>query len=304
VRNPDCLRISVTTSPIAHLHRARSRFRFPAFRDRYHDEDAVLHWPTPGPPQSHHQFPRADLFEHAASHPRSGHQPALGRGRGVRDTSPASLSDLGSRESGFLSCRYLIGCDGARSVGPPFYRRRAFAALRGGSLGCSDLYPRPRPDRSAAPRALLGHRRIHPAAGWSIRSTAAALGWCIITEASKGDFDSVIRRLHPTILGAWRTSVQILSKEDWMGPLIAKNSDRCAFIAGDAALSGCPMPLCMKAACRTHEPVLSAGSRLNGGRHQAFSTPMSLSAGRSPSGSRDLRCRCRAEIRPARRGGR
>ena len=170
-----------------------TRIGIPCRRDRFTAKDGPdCNWPTPEPPHRINQiFLEPILFEHAAAqaaHPH--HQPDLGRGGAwwmiLRERQPARSRNGSVRR---LRCRYLIGCDGARSVvrkaiGAELSRRRHRAA------GAVDLYPRARPDRSPGYCQRLGHRldQSAPLAAWCMRSTAASAGWCIITEARRDRF--------------------------------------------------------------------------------------------------------------------
>ena len=97
-----------------------TRIRIPCRRDRFTMTDGPdCNWPTPEPPHRINQiFLEPILFEHAAAQPRiriinrtSVEDVAVG------DTSAsATLRDLDSGAVSRMSCRFLIGCDGARSV--------------------------------------------------------------------------------------------------------------------------------------------------------------------------------------------
>jgi 2-polyprenyl-6-methoxyphenol hydroxylase-like FAD-dependent oxidoreductase len=82
----------------------------------------------------------------------------------VEDTcADVGLRDLETGAVRRLSCRYLIGCDGARSV----VRKAIGAELAGDAVvqRVQSTYIRaPRPYRSSALRARLGYRRHQPPA--------------------------------------------------------------------------------------------------------------------------------------------
>ncbi len=137
--------------------RELTRIPIPCRRDRFtakHGPDC--NWLTPEPPHRINQiFLEPILFEHAAAEPRIH---IINRTSvedvAVEDMSASTtLRDLETGAVRRLNCRYLIGCDGARSV-----VRKAIGAR------AVDLYPRPRPYRSPAARARLGHRRHQPPA--------------------------------------------------------------------------------------------------------------------------------------------
>ena len=97
-----------------------TRIRIPCRRDRFTATDAADgNWPTPEPPHRINQiFLEPILFEHAASQPRI---TILNR-TSVEDVvvedkgASVSLRDLDSGAVKRVDCRFLIGCDGARSV--------------------------------------------------------------------------------------------------------------------------------------------------------------------------------------------
>ncbi|MGZ5876981.1 MAG: FAD-dependent monooxygenase, partial [Bradyrhizobium sp.] len=97
-----------------------ARIPIPCRRDRFTRTDGPdCNWPTPEPPHRINQiFLEPILFEHAAVQPRihiinrTSVEDVV-----VQDTSAdVTLCDLETGAVRRLSCRYLIGCDGARSV--------------------------------------------------------------------------------------------------------------------------------------------------------------------------------------------
>ena len=118
---PDCPRTIRTTSAIAPLSPARelTRIPIPCRRDRFIAKDGPdCNWPTPEPPHRINQiFLEPILFEHAAANPRIriiNRTSVDGRrGGGHRDRRGARSRH---RRRQAADCRYLIGCDGARSV--------------------------------------------------------------------------------------------------------------------------------------------------------------------------------------------
>src|ERR1700761_4032280 len=97
-----------------------TRIKIPCRRDRFTDTDAADgNWPTPEPPHRINQiFLEPILFEHAASQSRitilnrTVADDVVIEGKGAS----VSLRDLESGEARAHECRFLIGCDGARSV--------------------------------------------------------------------------------------------------------------------------------------------------------------------------------------------
>ena len=221
-----------------------ARITIPCRRDRFTaTEGADCDWPTPEPPHRINQiFLEPILFEHAAMQPRIR---ILNRTEvedvGIEDASASlALRDLETGGVRRMSCRYLIGCDGARSV----VRKAIGAQLAGDAViqrvqstfirapGLIDLQRHERawgtgainPRRSGMVYAIDGRER------WLVHN---------YMKPGEGDFDSVDRdACIRTILGVDANfNYDVISKEDWYGRrLIADRfRDRCAFIAGDAA---------------------------------------------------------------------
>src|SRR5580704_9275911 len=96
-----------------------TRIRIPCRRDRFTMTDGPdCNWPTPEPPHRINQiFLEPILFEHAASQPRI----RIVNRVSIEDvlvgdaSADVSLRDLDTGEVRRLNCRFLIGCDGARS---------------------------------------------------------------------------------------------------------------------------------------------------------------------------------------------
>jgi 2-polyprenyl-6-methoxyphenol hydroxylase-like FAD-dependent oxidoreductase len=221
-----------------------TRIPIPCRRDRFTSKDGPdCGWPTPEPPHRINQiFLEPILFEHAA---------ALKRIRiinrtavedvAVEDTfASVALRDLDTGAVRRLSCRYLIGCDGARSV----VRKAIGAELAGDAvvqrvqstfIRAPDLI-----DRQNCERAW-GTGAINPRRSGMVYAIDGRERWLVhnYLKPGEGDFEQVDRdACIRTILGVGADfSYDIISKEDWYGRrLIAeKFRDRCAFIAGDAA---------------------------------------------------------------------
>src|SRR5260221_11696927 len=200
-------------------------------------------WPTPEPPHRINQiFLEPILFEHAAAQlliriiNRTSVEDVV-----VEDTSASvALRDLETGAVRRLSCRYLIGCDGARSV----VRKAIGAELAGDAVvqRVQSTYIRP-PD-------LIGRQHHEPAWGTgSINPRRAGMVYAIdgrerwllhnYMKSAEGAFDSVDRDgCIRTILGVGADfKYDIISREDWYGRRLIADKFRhaCAFIAGDAA---------------------------------------------------------------------
>jgi len=221
-----------------------TRIRIPCRRDRFTVTDGPdCNWPTPEPPHRINQiFLEPILFEHAAAQPRIRiiNRTSVEDVR-IEDTcASVSLRDLETGAVKRLGCRYLIGCDGARSL----VRKAIGAELSGDAV-----VQRVQSTYIRAP-GLIDRQQTAPAWGTgSINPRRSGMVYAIdgrerflvhnYMKPGEGDFETVDRdACIRTILGVGADfSYDILSKEDWYGRrLIAeKFRDRCAFIAGDAA---------------------------------------------------------------------
>ena len=221
-----------------------TRIRIPCRRDRFTMTDGPdCNWPTPEPPHRINQvFLEPILFEHAAAQPRikiinrtSVEDVVVG------DTSAsAALRDLDTGAVSRMRCRFLIGCDGARSV-----VRKAIGA----KLSGDEVVQRVQSTYIRAPDLikLQQHERawgtgsINPRRAGMVYAIDGSERWLVhnYMKPDEDGFDSVDRdSCIRTILGVDPDfRYDIISKEDWVGRrLIAdKFRDRCAFIAGDAA---------------------------------------------------------------------
>jgi 2-polyprenyl-6-methoxyphenol hydroxylase-like FAD-dependent oxidoreductase len=221
-----------------------TRIPIPCRRDRFTMKDGPdCNWPTPEPPHRINQiFLEPILFEHAAVQPRI----RIINRTSVEDvriedlSASATLRDLDIGTVRRLSCRYLIGCDGARSV----VRKAIGAELAGDAvvqrvqstyIRAPDLIGR----QQHAP--AWGTGAINPRRSGMVYAIDGRERWLVHNYLKPGedDFEAVDRdACIRTILGVGADfSYQIISKEDWYGRrLIAeKFRDRSAFIAGDAA---------------------------------------------------------------------
>jgi len=221
-----------------------TRILIPCRRDRFTRRDGPdCNWPTPEPPHRINQiFLEPILFEHAAAQPRVRiiSQTAVEDVRIEDNSANAALRDLQTDAVRRLSCRYLVGCDGARSV----VRKAIGAELTGDAV-----VQRVQSTYIRAPDLI--HRQLHERA-WGtgvINPRRAGMVYAIdgrerwlvhnYMKPGEGDFDSVDRdACIRTILGVPADfKYDIISREDWYGRRLIANRfrDRCAFIAGDAA---------------------------------------------------------------------
>jgi 2-polyprenyl-6-methoxyphenol hydroxylase-like FAD-dependent oxidoreductase len=221
-----------------------TRIKIPCRRDRFTATDGPdCNWPTPEPPHRINQiFLEPILFEHAAAQPRI----RIINRTSVEDivvedsSASVSLRDLDSGAVRRQNCRYLIGCDGARSV----VRKAIGAELSGDAIvqRVQSTYIRAPGliDRQQSQRAW-GTGAINPRRSGMVYAIDGRERWLVhnYMKPGEGDFDSVDRDgCIRTILGVEADfKYEIISKEDWHGRrLIASRfRDRSTFIAGDAA---------------------------------------------------------------------
>jgi 2-polyprenyl-6-methoxyphenol hydroxylase-like FAD-dependent oxidoreductase len=221
-----------------------TRIPIPCRRDRFTAKDGPdCNWPTPEPPHRINQiFLEPILFEHAAAQPRiriinrtSVEQVV------VEDTAArVTLRDLETGTVSGLNCRYLIGCDGARSI----VRKTIGAELAGDAvvqrvqstyIRAPDLIGRQHHERA------WGTGVINPRRSGMVYAIDGRERWLVhnYMKPGEGDFDSVDRdACLRTILGVGADfNYEVISREDWFGRRLIANKfrDRCAFIAGDAA---------------------------------------------------------------------
>ena len=221
-----------------------TRIRIPCRRDRFTAKDGPdCDWPTPEPPHRINQiFLEPILFEHAAAQARIRIvNRTVVEDVVVEDTSSrVTLRDLDSGAVTRRSCRYLIGCDGARSI----VRKAIGAELTGDAvvqrvqstfIRAPGLIDRQRHERA------WGTGVINPRRAGMVYAIDGSERWLLhnYMRPGEGDFDSVDRdACIRTILGVGADfDYDIISREDWFGRrLIADRfRDRSAFIAGDAA---------------------------------------------------------------------
>ena len=221
-----------------------TRIEIPCRAERFTRRDGPdSGWPTPEPPHRINQiYLEPILFGFALEHTRitilnrtSAESICVGD-----DDANVQIRDLESGATRVLTARFLIGCDGARSV----VRKAIGSELHGDAViqrvqstfirapGLIDLQDVERawgtgvinPRRSGMVYAIDGHEC------WLVHN---------YLQPDEADFESVDRDLCiRTILGVNSGfSYEVISKEDWYGRRLVANRfrDRCAFIAGDAA---------------------------------------------------------------------
>src|SRR3979490_2977726 len=221
-----------------------TRIPIPCRRDRFTAKDGPdCNWPTPEPSQRINQiFLEPILFEHAAAQSRlriinrTSVEDVVVEDTGAR----VNLRDLDSGAERSVNCRYLSGCDGARSI----VRKAMGAELSGDAViqRVQSTYIRAPGliDRQQSAPAW-GTGSINPRRSGMVYAIDGRERWLVhnYMRPGEGDFDEVDRdACLRTILGVEDGfNYEIISKEDWYGRrLIAdKFRDRCAFIVGDAA---------------------------------------------------------------------
>ncbi len=221
-----------------------TRIRIPCRRDRFTDkEGADCNWPTPEPPHRINQiFLEPILFEHAAAQKRirilnrTAAEDVVVQDDGAR----VILRDLETGDPGRVECRFLIGCDGARSI----VRKAIGAELTGDAIiqrvqstfiRAPDLIHRQRHERA------WGTGAINPRRSGMVYAIDGRERWLVhnYLKPDEGDFDAVDRdACIRTILGVGSDfAYDVISREDWYGRRLVANRfrDRSAFIVGDAA---------------------------------------------------------------------
>jgi 2-polyprenyl-6-methoxyphenol hydroxylase-like FAD-dependent oxidoreductase len=224
--------------------RELTRIEIPCRRDRFTRKDGPdCNWPTPEPPHRINQiFLEPILFEHAAAQPhiriinRTAAEDVVVEDKSAR----ADLRDLDTGAVTRVECRFLIGCDGARSV----VRKAIGAELTGDAviqrvqstfIRAPDLIGRQRHERA------WGTGAINPRRSGMVYAIDGTERWLVhnYLKPDEGDFEQVNRDCClRTILGVDADfEYEIISKEDWYGRRLVADRfrDRSAFIVGDAA---------------------------------------------------------------------
>jgi 2-polyprenyl-6-methoxyphenol hydroxylase-like FAD-dependent oxidoreductase len=221
-----------------------TRIRIPCRRDRFTDSDcADGNWPTPEPPHRINQiFLEPILFEHAANQPRI---TVINRSSVEDvvihdDVALVSLRNLDSGTARSMRCRFLIGCDGGRSIvrkaiGAEFTGDPIIQRVQSTFIRAPDLIGRQQHERA------WGTGSINPRRSGMVYAIDGSERWLVhnYLRPDETDFEAVDRDgCIRTILGVGADfKYDIISKEDWYGRRLVANKfrDRCAFIAGDAA---------------------------------------------------------------------
>ncbi|HZR72868.1 FAD-dependent oxidoreductase [Bradyrhizobium sp.] len=221
-----------------------TRIEIPCRRDRFSRKDGPdCNWPTAEPPHRINQiFLEPILFEHAAAQRQirivnrtSAEEVVLGD-----EFADVRLRDLDTGLVKSVRCRYLIGCDGARSIvrkaiGAAFEGDAVIQRVQSTYIRSADLIDR----QQVAP--AWGTGAINPRRSGMVYAIDGRERWLVHNYMMPGenDFDSVDRdACIRTILGVGADfSYEVISREDWVGRrLIASKFRRSnAFIAGDAA---------------------------------------------------------------------
>jgi 2-polyprenyl-6-methoxyphenol hydroxylase-like FAD-dependent oxidoreductase len=221
-----------------------TRIAIPCRRDRFTRKDGPdCNWPTPEPPHRINQiFLEPILFEHAAAerHIRIINRTSVDDVRIGDAVAEVTLRDLDAGTVKSVRCRYLIGCDGARSVvrkaiGATFEGDAVVQRVQSTYIRAPDLIAR----QHYAP--AWGTAAINPRRSGMVYAIDGRERWLVhnYMKPGEGDFDSVDRdACIRTILGVDADfKYDVISKEDWFGRrlIASKFRDRVAFIAGDAA---------------------------------------------------------------------
>jgi 2-polyprenyl-6-methoxyphenol hydroxylase-like FAD-dependent oxidoreductase len=221
-----------------------TRIPIPCRRDRFTDTSGPDgQWPTPEPPHRINQiFLEPILFTHAASqrHIEILTSTQVDDVTIADESATVMLRDLDSGAVRRATFRFVIGCDGARSI----VRKAIGAKLNGDAviqrvqssfIRAPDLIDRQR----HAP--AWGTGAINPRRAGMVYAIDGRERWLVhnYLKADEPDFDSVDRDWAiRTILGVdAEFRYELISKEDWYGRRLMadKFRDRGVFIAGDAA---------------------------------------------------------------------
>ena len=221
-----------------------TRIEIPCRRDRFTRKGGPdCGWPTPEPPHRINQiFLEPILFEHAAAQKRIRivNRTTAEDVRVEDDFARVTLRDLETTSASTVRCRYLIGCDGARSV----VRRAIGAEFEGDAIvqRVQSTFIRA-PDLIARQHCVpaWGTGAINPRRSGMVYAIDGRERWLVhnYMKPDEGDFDAVDRDASiRTILGVDADfRYEVISREDWYGRrlIASKFRDRGTFIAGDAA---------------------------------------------------------------------
>ncbi|HET7887365.1 MAG TPA: FAD-dependent oxidoreductase [Bradyrhizobium sp.] len=221
-----------------------TRIPIPCRRDRFTcKEGPDCNWPTPEPPHRINQiFLEPILFEHATDQQRIRilNRTAVDDVRIGDAFTEVTLRDLDSGATRSMRCRYLIGCDGARSIvrkaiGAAFEGDAVIQRVQSTYICSAELMSL----QHCAP--AWGTGAINPRRSGMVYAIDGRERWLVhnYLRPGEGEFDSVDRDgCIRAILGVGPDfEYEVISKEDWVGRrlIASKFRDRGAFIAGDAA---------------------------------------------------------------------
>ena len=221
-----------------------TRIHIPCRTERYADTTGPDGWwPTPEPAHRINQiFLEPVMFRHASATPGVtilNRTSVVGARQGP-DGAVAEALDLDSGESLEIECRYLVGCDGGRSV----IRRAIGARLTGDEVvqRVQSSYIRAPGllDLITPPRAWMSYV-YNPERPGNLVAIDGRETWLIHNYLlpSESDFEAVDRdRCIRAILGVGpEFQYELLRKEDWIGRRLVADRFREGrmFICGDAA---------------------------------------------------------------------
>jgi 2-polyprenyl-6-methoxyphenol hydroxylase-like FAD-dependent oxidoreductase len=222
-----------------------ARIGIPSRSERYRVTDGPDGWwPTPEPPHRINQiYFEPILFAHAAAQPRirvlnrTALEDFTQDDRGVI----AVVRDLDGSEPKSVACRFLIGCDGGKSivrkrigaafVGTPVVQRVQSTHIRAPAL--MDLLP--------GKPAWMMYFSLNPRRCGTTIAIDGRETWLIhnFLYRDEKEFDSVDRDWAiRMILGVGPDfEYEVIAKEDWIGRRLVADRfrDRHVFICGDAA---------------------------------------------------------------------
>jgi len=221
-----------------------TRIPIPCRRDRFTRKDGPdCNWPTPEPPHRINQiFLEPILFRHAAAQRRI----RIINRTSVEDVrigdafAELTLRDIETGAATTTRCRYLIGCDGARSIvrkaiGARFEGDAVIQRVQSTYIRSAELIKRQR----HAP--AWGTGSINPRRSGMVYAIDGRERWLVhnYLKPGEGDFEAVDRdACIRTILGVGPDfRYEVISKEDWVGRRLIASKFRAAnaFIVGDAA---------------------------------------------------------------------
>src|SRR6201991_4511071 len=198
-----------------------TRIPIPCRRDRFTMTNGPdCNWPTPEPPHRINQiFLEPILFEHAAAQPRIR---ILNRTAAETVTitdagAEVSLRDLDSGNVSRLHCRFLVGCDGGRSIarkaiGAEFTGDAVIQRVQSTFIRAPDLIGRQHHDNA------WGTGSINPRRSGMVYAIDGSERWLVhnYLRPDESDFESVDRDASiRTILGVdTNFNYEIISKED------------------------------------------------------------------------------------------